>query len=126
MFSPSAGRNSTVFNDLFERLTKENPSAFRCSPAPIPHNEGKPGFAEVRPVAGLQGNGDFSGHAIEKGAQRIYEDLLACHLLVVQVLEFEDDGTDLVLDRREPFLEVSEEFGREEGRVRLHAGPDYG
>ena len=85
--------------------------------------EGKPGFVEVRPVPRLKGDGDFPGHAIKEGAQRLDEGLLAGHLLAVQILEFEDDGADLALYRREPFDEVTEEFGREECWIRLHASP---
>ena len=85
--------------------------------------EGEPGFVEVGSVPWLKGDGDFPGYAIEEGAQRIDEGLLARHLLAVQVLEFEDDGANLAFDRREPFEEVAEEPIREEGRIRLHAAP---
>jgi len=83
--------------------------------------EGEPGFIEVGSVPRLQGDGDFPGYAIEEGAQRIDEGLLARHLLAVQVLEFEDDGYNLSFDRRELIEEVAEKLGREERRIRLHA-----
>ncbi len=85
--------------------------------------EGESGFVEVRPVPRLHSDGNIPGHAIEEGAQRIDEGLLASHLLAVQVLEFEDDGADLTFYRREPFEEMSEELGRKEGRIRLYVAP---
>ena len=85
--------------------------------------EGEPGFVEIRPVPRLQGDGNIPRHAIEEGAQRIDESMLAGHLLSVQILEFEDDGANLVFDRREPFEEVTKELDREECGIRFHAAP---